>query len=140
MRSAYTRGFMFATALLLLFVLGSCGVQEAVEPVTALTEEQVTGIAENMLQAYNSGDYSAFERDLAPAGQLLLTEQAFNELRDELLASAGEFVSIESVEAVPGGSEGHSQWQVTASFQNTTQSLTLTFDDETNRVEGLEFE
>ena len=140
MSTTYAKGFTLAAALLLLFSLGACGAQEAVEPVTTLTEEQVTAIAENMLQAYNSGDYAAFERDLAPAGQLLLTEQAFTELRDELMATAGEFQSIGSVEAVPGGSEGHSQWQITAQFLNTTETVTLTFDDETNRVEGLEFE
>jgi len=140
MSTSYTKGFTIAAALLLLFALGGCGAPEVVEPVTSLTEEQVTSMAENMLQAYNSGDYAAFERDLAPAGQLLLTEQAFGELRDELLATAGEFVSIESVEAVPGGSEGHSQWRVTATFQNTTETLTLTFDDATNRIEGMEFD
>ncbi len=141
MSTVYGKVVTLAAALLLLFAVGACAAAEDVDPVTLLTAEQVTGIAENMLQAYNSGDYAAFERDLAPVGQALLTEDFFNDLRDEAMATAGEFVAIESVEGpLPGGSEGHSQWQVTAQFQNTTETLTLTFDDETNRIEGLEFE
>lgn len=94
-----------------------------------------------MLQAYNAGDYSAFERDLAPAGQVVLTEEFFDELRSEALAAAGQCQSIASVEGpLPGGSEGHSPWRVIAEFENGTQTMILTFDDETNLIEGLEFE
>ena len=67
---------------LVAFAVGSCGADsgDVSEPTTTPSEEQVRAIAENMLTAYNSGDYAAFTRDWSSAMKRVITVTACSSL------------------------------------------------------------
>ena len=83
-----------ALGLLLGLVLAACGGNassagdQAETP--AVSADRAQAIAQNMLVAYNSGDYQAFSRDWSSPVKFVVREQAFQKFRDENLpATAG---------------------------------------------------
>jgi hypothetical protein len=127
---------------LLAVALSACGNDAAndapavAEPVTA---EQVQTIAENMLVAYNSGDYGAFSRDLSLPAKLIVDEETFAEFRYENLPVTGPYMAITSVQAYPGPLDAdHARYLVQARFEHqnvVTLHVTLSRSGE---VDGLE--
>jgi hypothetical protein len=106
------------------------------EPVTA---EQVQTIAENMLAAYNSGDYGAFSRDLSLPAKLIVDEETFAEFRYENLPVTGPYMAITSVQAYPGRLDAdHARYLVHARFEHqhvVTLHVTVSRSGE---IDGLE--
>jgi hypothetical protein len=85
-----------ALGLLLAVVLAACGGdngsagRQAGQP--AVTTDRAQTIAQNMLLAYNSGDYQAFSRDWSAPVKLLVGERRFREFRDDSLPITGPLV------------------------------------------------
>jgi hypothetical protein len=75
---------------MLAMTLSACGVERAeTTPTATPSNEQVQAIAENMLTAYNTGDYRAFSRDLSLPARLIVNEDTFAGFRAENLAITG---------------------------------------------------
>lgn len=134
-----------ALGLLLGLVLAACGGNasnagdQAETPAVSADRAQL--IAENMLVAYNSGDYQAFSRDWSSPVKLVVGERAFQKFRDENLPATGPFKAITSVTPVADQQDAdHASYQVHATFQKRESvvfTITLSADD--GKVEGLEF-
>ena len=127
---------------LLAVALSACGNDTAndapaqAEPVTAV---QVQAIAENILAAYNSGDYGAFSRDLSLPAKLIVDEETFAEFRYQNLPVTGPYLAITSVQADPGREDAnHASYLVHATFQHHNAVVVVVTFSRSGEVDGLE--
>jgi hypothetical protein len=67
-------------------------------------------IAENMLSAYNAGDYQALSRDWSGPMKLVLREEAFRTFRDENFPLTGRFKSLVEMTPIPGKTDTDPCW------------------------------
>lgn len=139
MKKVQRYGILLAASLILLLSLAACGgVARTGAGTITLDQQRVTSIVENMLNGYNTGDYETFSRDLAPQMKLVISEEMFNNFLTQSEQTLGLFKSIASVEQVDTGS-GSTSWRVTAEFANTTQQFTITFNNSSGKIEGMDF-
>lgn len=126
----------FAAAILLL---AACAGQPATsgQPISPVTEQEARAMAENMLEAYNAADYTAWSRDWSPTMKLAIPEQAFLDFQAESMADTGRFEAIEGISSRPGQNPGVTRWETTARFQNGTWVLMIAFDDGSKSIEGV---
>jgi hypothetical protein len=110
-------------------------------PTSAVSTERAQAIAQNMLVAYNSGNYQAFSRDWAGPVKRVIGEGTFQEFRQENLPVTGPFKTITSVTPTPGQQDpNHVSYQVTARFdQHDSILFTMTLSADGAKVEGVEF-
>jgi hypothetical protein len=136
------RAVIAVMGALLAFVLVSCGGGdgESSGPTATPNEQQARTIAENMLTAYNSGDYGAFSRDWSSAMKLVIGEDEFREYRDKTLPLTGQYVKLTSL--TPTGdqdNEGHLHYDIQAEFEKRDAVLfTMTLSSDNAEVEGIE--
>jgi hypothetical protein len=129
---------LFGVLLALAVVSCSGNGSESSQATATPSQAQARMIAENMLNAYNSGDYEALSRDWSSTMKSVLGEDAFHEFRDEALPVTGRFVRLTSVTPVRGEEDRHSNYDVEAQFEKRGSVLfTMTLSPE-NKVEGLE--
>jgi hypothetical protein len=133
-------GTLLALGVLLATTLAACA-GERVEQASpaAMTNRQVQAIAENMLAAYNLGDYQAFSRDLSLPARLVVDEEAFAEFRTENLPATGPFMAVTGVQPEPAKpGRDHVRYLVRAQFQHLNAvALVITLSRD-GQVEGLE--
>lgn len=134
-----------ALGLLLAVVLAACGGTDdsagGGAGTAAVGTDRAQAIAQNMLLAYNSGDYQAFSRDWSSPVKLMVGERAFREFRDDFLPATGRFKAITSVTPRAGQQDAdHASYEVQASFEKRQSALfTITLSADVAKVEGLEF-
>ena len=134
-----------ALGLLLGLVLVGCGSGDRSAGdqagTSAVGAARAQAIAQNMLVAYNSGDYQAFSSDWSSPMRLLVGERGFRQFRDENLPATGRFKAITSVTPTAGQQGGgHASNQVHAAFEKREGMVfTLTLSADREKVEGLEF-
>jgi hypothetical protein len=129
-----------ALGVLVAVTLSACGGERADQASIATTSnEQVQVIGENMLAAYNLGDYQAFSRDLSLPAKLIVDEEVFAEYRYENLPVTGPFMAVTSVQPDPGEQDpDHARYLVEARFQYVSiVALVITLSPD-GQVEGLE--
>jgi hypothetical protein len=129
-----------ALGVLLAVTLAACAGERVEQaPPAARSNQQVQAIAENMLAAYNLGDYQAFSRDLSLPARLIVDKDTFAEFRTENLSVTGPFLAVTRVEPEPGKEDpAHHRYLVHAQFQYlSVEALVLTLSHD-GRVEGLE--
>lgn len=117
-------------ALLIIAVLASaCGSAPADDSkvTSVLTEAEATTIAENALNALNSGDYAAWSRDWDDSMKSAIDEKAFLQYREQALAQAGRFQSILSVEMGPSKQADSVRWVFTCQFENAKVRFIMAF-------------
>jgi Tfp pilus assembly protein PilF len=116
------------TKLTTLFVLlivavfaSACGgsVSDAPqgEAVSVLTQEEATAMIDSAMQAFNTGDYAAWSRDWDDAMKAAIPDSAFQEYRSQVVAAYGQYLSLESVEMLPGLQKGNVRWVAIANFE-----------------------
>jgi lysozyme family protein len=127
---------------LLAVALSACGNDAASDaPVAAapLSTGQVQTIAENLLAAYNSGDYQAFSRDLSLPAKLIVDAETFADFRYQNLPVTGPYLAITSVQAEPGRQDAdHASYLVHARFEHQNAVALLVTVSQSGEVEGLE--
>jgi hypothetical protein len=134
-----------ALGLLLAVLLAACGGGDSrggdQAGTPAARGERARAIAQNMLLAYNSGDYQAFSRDWSSPVKLVVGERAFRELRDHNLPITGPFKTLTSVTPSVGQQDAdHASYEVLAQFEKQDGVLfTMTLSTGGAKVEGLEF-
>jgi hypothetical protein len=134
-----------ALGLLLAAGLAACGGNDRnagdQAATAAVGTERARTIAQNMLVAYNSGDYQAFSRDWSSPMRFVVGERAFRQFRDANLPATGSFKAITSMTPTPGQQDaGHASYQVRATFEKGEAVLfALTLSADGAKVEGLEF-
>ena len=130
---------LMGLGVLLAVMLSACGGERADQaPIATTDTEQVQAIAENMLAAYNLGDYQAFSRDLSLPARLIVDEDAFAEFRTENLPATGPFLAVASVQPEPSRQDAdHARYRVRAQFQHLDAvALVITLSRD-GQVEGL---
>jgi hypothetical protein len=133
-------GMPAALGVLLAMTLAACAGERAGQsPTPVRSNHQVEAIAENMLAAYNLGDYQAFSRDLSLPARLIVDENAFAEFRSENLSVTGPFMAITSVQPEPAKQDpDHMRYRVQAQFQHLNAVVLVITLSRDSQVEGLE--
>jgi lysozyme family protein len=127
---------------LLAVALSACGDDAASDAPAAaapVSTGQVQTIAENLLAAYNSGDYQAFSRDLSLPAKLIVDAETFADFRYQNLPVTGPYLAITSVQAAPGRQDAdHASYLVHARFEHQNAVSLLVTVSRGGEVEGLE--
>jgi lysozyme family protein len=127
---------------LLAVALSACGDDAASDAPAAaapVSTGQVQTIAENLLAAYNSGDYQAFSRDLSLPAKLIVDAETFADFRYQNLPVTGPYLAITSVQAEPGRQDAdHASYLVHARFEHQNAVSLLVTVSRGGEVEGLE--
>jgi hypothetical protein len=133
-------GTLAALGVLLAMTVAACAGERVEQaPPVAMSNHQVQAIAENMMAAYNLGNYQAFSRDLSLPAKLIVDEDAFAEFRTENLSVTGPFVAVTSVKPEPAKpGRDHLRYLVRARFQHLNAvALVITLSRD-GQVDGLE--
>jgi hypothetical protein len=125
---------------------GGTATSPATVPNSAATsaalpdENRARAVAENMLIAYNTGDYQAFSRDFAGPVKVAVGERAFTEFRAETLPVTGRFERLVSVTPTAGqGDPDHAEYDVNADFERRQGAIFTMILSAQDEVEGIEF-
>lgn len=116
-------------SLILAVLASACGSARADDGkvTSVLTEAEATAIAENALNALNSGDYAAWSRDWDDSMKSAINEEAFLQYREQVLAQTGQFQSIISVEMTPSKRADSVRWVFTCQFENAKVRFIMAF-------------
>ena len=106
-------------------------------PVSAFTQAQATALAENALEGFAAGDYTAWSRDWSGAMKDAISEETFWAYRQEVLNTMGAYESIESVTIAPSDTEGYVRWVVVTNFENGQMEFAFSFRQDDKLVEGI---
>jgi hypothetical protein len=128
--------------LVLFALLVLAGVAVGCKPPTSkparLTDEQVNQIAENILQAINSGDYVAFSKDFSDAMAKASTETEYNKLRSLLLNTSGRYIS--KTKPTLSNIQTIAVYDYVCQFDREKVVFRVTFQIGGNKVEGTFFD
>ncbi len=124
---------VFGLSLTMLLAMSGCLPKPA-----ALTDAQISGIAENILQAVNANDYQRFVQDFSDQMKSAFTEDQFTRLRDLIQNASGNYLSM----AAPrlSNSQGYAIYRFPCKFDNEDVTVTITFALGGDKVEGLLFD
>jgi hypothetical protein len=108
-------------------------------PTATPSNEQVQAIAENMLAAYNAGDYRAFSRDLSLPARLIVNEDTFAGFRTEYLPITGPYLTITNVQQESNNQDrDHTSYVVRAEFQYQDAVVLVVTISRRGEVDSLE--
>jgi hypothetical protein len=121
----------------LLMVTGCNG--GTVGPTVSLkvTGDQAGQIARNALEAYNSGDYSAWSRDWSANMKGAIGEREFLAVRERLIDRYGRCASISNAMLEPSPRSGYVRWAFTAECQSGQLRFIFAFPGDGNRAESV---
>jgi hypothetical protein len=119
--------------VLLLAGLSACAAPEP----AGLTDEQVSAVTENALLALNEGDYARFTQDFSDQMIAALPEAKFDQLRDLLQTTSGNYLSIGT--PVLTNAQGFATYRFPCQFDLEEVTVTITFTIGGDKVEGLFF-
>jgi hypothetical protein len=128
-----------AVGAVLAVTLSACGGERVDRASTTPQNNQIQAIADNMLAAYNSGDYRAFSRDLSLPAKLIVDEHTFADFRTENLSVTGPYLAVTSVQPEPNRPDpDHSSYLVRAQFQYQDAVVLVMTVARSGQVDGLE--
>jgi hypothetical protein len=123
--------------LLAALVVGGCaGVKK--EPAS-LTEEQVAQVTDRVLQAVNTGSYPDFTRDFSDKMKQAFTEDQFNQLRELLQKTSGDYLSL-TPKPEMANKQGYAVYSFNCKFEQESVLTTITFKVGGDQVDGLFFD
>lgn len=140
-QSTRTRlGLRWIAALLSgAFLLAACGGTS--NPVgSPVSEEQAMEMADNALQAFNTGDYAGWSRDWSETMKSAIDEQAFLAFREQAQAQLGDYVAIKSAAGSPGETAGFYRWTFQVQFEQADYGIWFGFKEGSPLIEGVQFE
>jgi hypothetical protein len=92
---------------------------------------------ESALRAFNTGDYATWSRDWDDDMKAAITEEAFQDYRNQVVATYGQYVSLESVEIQPGVNKGYVRWVAIASFEKGKIKFGFGFLNNGREIKGI---
>lgn len=122
-----------ALAALLLLVLSGCAAPQP----AGLTDQQVSALTGNILQALDENDYPRFVQDFSDPMLAAFSEDQFSQLRDMLQAASGSYVSIGELNL--SNAQGYAVYRLSCQYDLETVTVTITFAIDGEKVEGLFF-
>lgn len=126
-------------------VLGlvACGSDTSADvPTPVVSEDEARSIAENMLQAYNSGDYGAWSRDWSDEMKAGIDRATFEGFRQQTLPATGAFLQIKSVDLKPGEQDPDvARYEFRASFEEDDDVLfMIAFYPGSRKIDGVQLD
>lgn len=125
--------------LIIATALGACtslsGPDES--PGSPVTEAEALSMTENMLEAYNSGDYAAWSRDWSATMKQSIPAATFEAFREQTMAESGQFVDVVSIRSRPGDNPGVTRWESTVEFERGTYTFMIAFNAGSKSIEGV---
>src|SRR6266508_2997664 len=108
----------------------------------AVSETEARSTADDMLNAYNSGDYEGASRDWSDELKVEIDRSTFESSRAQILAKKGRYVEIVSVELAPEQPDADVTWyEFRARFEKDDNVLFMVaFDVQHKKVAGAELE
>lgn len=132
------------TAVLVLLIVaviasacGSAGGAPQGEAVSVLSQQEATEMIGSALQAFNTGDYAVWSRDWDDPMKAMIDEKGFQEYRSQVLATYGQYVSLESVEIQPGANKGYVRWVAIANFEKGRIKFGFGFLNDGREITGI---
>jgi hypothetical protein len=129
MKTKFTALFALLIAALVASACGSASAETG-EVTSVFTEAEATSIAENALNALNSGDYAAWSRDWDDSMKSAINEDAFQQYREQVLSQIGQYQSILSVEMTPSKQAGSVRWVFTCQFEKARVRFIMAFPED----------
>ena len=120
--------------VLSLFVVG-CGPQGT----AALSQEAIQNLAQEKMEAINSGDYEAFTAGVSDVLQRAIPEEDFLSLRETILETSGQFEAITGSRIADARTQGYVSYIFTCQFEEENVQLTMVYAIDGDQVEGLFF-
>lgn len=127
MKSKLTTLFVKLIVAVLVAACGSSAPASDGEVTSVLTEAEATAIAENALNAINTGDYAAWSRDWDDELKGAIDEEAFLQFREQALGQVGQFQSVLSVEMAPSPRADSVRWVFTCQFEKAKIRFIMAF-------------
>ena len=122
----------------LLIALSILGTGCAAPKPAALTDEEVTTIAANILMALDANDYAAFSRNFSPDMLAAFSETQFTQTRDMLQSSSGKYVSTGKLSL--SNNQGYAVYRIICTYEKENVVVTIVFKVDGKQVEGLFFD
>lgn len=126
MKTKFTTLFVLLIVAVLVAACGGTPASDG-EVTSALTEAEATAIAENALNALNTGDYAAWSRDWDNDLKGAINEEAFLQFREQALGQVGQFQSILSAEMAPSPRADSVRWVFTCQFEKAKVRFIMAF-------------
>ena len=120
-----------------IFATACKGGAPSEPPKSAFTQDQAIEVATNaLMNGYNKGDITAYSRDLDESVRAMLSEEAFNKIRQTYLSQYGQFITVKQAELSHAKTEGHIRWTFTCEFEKGTMYLSLVFRQDGTKAVG----
>jgi hypothetical protein len=105
----------------------------------SLSDEQVTQVAETILQAIISGDHASFVSSFTDEMKTLSPADEFENLRTLLSESSGQYTGTKTGPAL-SNLQGYAAYDFSCQFEKETVTMRVTFKIGGDKVEGLFFD
>jgi hypothetical protein len=130
-------------ALALALALAACGPLSAAAPVPpdapSVDATKATEIAEQALDAFNSGDYASWSEHWDAAMKGAIKEADFQAARAELMGTLGSYVS-HGTPTLTSKTPETFRWSFPVTFEKATATFALAFRNGTTEVTAVRFE
>jgi hypothetical protein len=124
---------MLALALMLVVTSGCSAPKPA-----GLTDDQVTGLTENILKALDANDFQKFSQDFSEQMGAVFDQAQFTKVQTLLQTASGKYVSIGTPTLT--NNQGFAIYRIPCKYENETVYVTITFLVGGQKVEGLFFD
>ena len=101
---------------------------------------RIGAMAENALEAFNTGDYDVWTRDWSEVMRSAIDAEAFHAFRSQFHTSLGDYVAIRGVEGGPGADSGTYRWTFDVEFDKASYKMWIGFREDSPLIEGVSFE
>jgi len=121
--------------LLLSLLMVGCGPQGT----AALSQETIQVLAQEKMEAVNSGDYETFVAGFSDVLQTAVSEAEFLSLRETILEASGQFEAITGSRIANARTQGYVSYIFTCRFAEENVQLTMVYALDGDEVEGIFF-
>jgi len=126
--------FRYFTTLALVLVLFATSGCSAPKPA-GLTDEQVTGLTENVLKALDANDFQSFTQDFSDQMNAAFSQGQFDTLRTMVQTASGKYISLDKPALT--NNQGYAVYRFPAKYEQETVYVTVTFLVGGQKIEGF---
>jgi hypothetical protein len=107
------------------------------ETISALSQAEATAMIDSAMQGFNTGDYAVWSRDWDAAMKAAIKDADFQSYRSQVVARYGSYLSLESVEMLPGLNEGFVRWSAVVNFEKGKMKFTFGYMNDGREIKGV---
>lgn len=126
---------------LVVFLVTACSSAAQSAPkglaVSALTEDEAIVIIDSAMKAFNTGDYATWSRDWDNAMKTAIKDADFQAYRSLVVDQIGAYISLDSVDILPGLNDGYVRWAAVAKFEKGRIKFIFGFLNDGREIKGV---